>query len=357
MVIDKLSERIATPMNLPPVISSEEELDNVMSTPPEALIQMMKRLDGDIMILGIAGKMGITLGLEAVRACKAAGVKKTVYGVSRFSDAAAREKLESLGVKTISCDLLERDAVAKLPLVPNIVFMAGRKFGTSDSEALTWAMNTVAPSNVAHHFAKSRIVAFSSGNVYGMVPITSGGATEERPPMPEGEYAQSVLGRERVFSYYSQKNQTPTALIRLNYAIDLRYGVLYEIGKQVLADQPVDLSTGQVNVIWQGDANSQALLALEHCTSPANILNCTGPEIISVRYAANELARLLGKKVTFQGSEQPNALLNNSAKAGKLFGYPGVTLRQMLEWTAHWLKIGGKTLNKPTHFEVRDGKF
>jgi nucleoside-diphosphate-sugar epimerase len=344
-------------MNLPAVISTEEELDDIMAAPPDALVQMMKRIDGDIMILGIGGKMGITLGLEAVRACQAAGVKKKVIGVSRFSDAASREKLERLGVKTIACDLLERDAVAELPQIPNVVFMAGRKFGTSDSEALTWAMNSVVPSNVAHHLAKSRIVAFSSGNVYGMVPIVSGGATEDRPPCPEGEYAQSVLARERVFAYYCQKNQTPTALIRLNYAIDLRYGVLYEIGKQVLADQPIDLSTGQVNVIWQGDANSQALLALEHCTVPANILNCTGPETLSIRYAANEFGRLLNKKVTFSGTEQPNALLNNAAKANKLFGYPRVSLRQMIEWTANWLKIGGKTLNKPTHFEVRDGKF
>ena len=344
-------------MSLPDVISTEDELDEVMSQPPDALVQLMKKLDGDIMILGIGGKMGTTLGYEAVLACKQAGVKKKVFGVSRFSEAAAREKLEKLGVQTIPCDLLESDAVAKLPQVANVVFMAGRKFGTSDSEAITWAMNTVVPSNVAQHFAKSRIVAFSSGNVYGDLSVFSGGATEEMPPNPTGEYAQSVLGRERVFAYFCQKNQTPTALIRLNYAIDLRYGVLFEIAKQVFAGAPVDVASGQVNVIWQGDANSQALLALEHCTVPANIINCTGPETVSVRYAAAEFGRLFGKSVEFRGAEKSAVLLNNAAKAARLFGYPRVTLRHMIEWTAHWLKQGGKTLNKPTHFEVRDGKF
>ena len=344
-------------MDFPDLISTEEELDQVMAQPPEALVQLVKNLDGDIMILGIGGKMGTTLGLEAVLAVQQAGVKKRVIGVSRFSEAAARSKLDALGIQTIPCDLLERDAVAKLPLVPNVIFMAGRKFGTSDSEAITWAMNTVVPSNVAHHFAKSRIVAFSSGNVYGDVPLTSGGSSEEMPPNPFGEYAQSVLGRERVFAYYALKNQTPTALIRLNYAIDLRYGVLFEVAKQVLAGETVDLSTGHVNVIWQGDANTQALLALGHCTSPANILNCTGPEIVSIKYVASEFGRLFGKKVEFRGTPKESTLLNNAAKANRLFGYPRVSLRQMIEWTAHWLKLGGKTLNKPTHFEVRDGKF
>ena len=344
-------------MNLPELISTEDELDDVMAQPPEALVQLMKSLEGDIAILGIGGKMGTTLGLEAVRAVQQAGVKKRVIGVSRFSDAGGREKLEKLGIQTVPCDLLERDAVAKLPHVPNVVFMAGRKFGTSDSAGITWAMNTVVPSNVAQHYAKSRIVAFSSGNVYGDVPVMSGGSSEEMAPNPFGEYAQSVLGRERVFAFYAEKNKTPTALIRLNYAIDLRYGVLFEIGKQVFAGEPVDLSTGHVNVIWQGDANTQALLALGHCGVPANILNCTGPEIVSVRYAASEFGRLLEKKVEFRGTPKESTLLNNAAKANRLFGYPRVSLRQMIEWTAHWIKLGGKTLNKPTHFEVRDGKF
>lgn len=345
-------------MNFPPLISTEEELDEVMSQPPPALIEMMKKLDGDIMILGIGGKMGSTLGQEAVRAIQAAGVKKKVYGVSRFSEASTREKLEKLGLKTISCDLLERGAVGELPQVPNIIFMAGRKFGTADGgEALTWAMNTVVPANVGHHFSKSRIVAFSSGNVYGDTAVSGGGCTEEVPVSPTGEYAQSVLGRERVFAYFCNKNQAPTALIRLNYAIDLRYGVLYEIGKQVFNDEAVDVSTGQVNVIWQGDANTHALLALEHCAVPANIINSTGPESVSIRFVAAEFARLLGKNLVFKGAEKPAVLLNNASKAVRLFGYPRVGLRQMIEWTAHWLKLGGRTLNKPTHFEVRDGKF
>jgi hypothetical protein len=344
-------------MDYPALIDTEEELEDAMTVPPPALVEMMKRLAGDIVILGIGGKMGITLGREAVRACAEAGVSKQVIGVSRFSDAAAREKVEAAGLQTIACDLLDREAVAKLPQAENVIFMAGRKFGTTDSEGLTWAMNTQVPGNVGAHFAGARTVVFSTGNVYPLSPVIAGGCDESQAVAPLGEYAQSCLGRERVFAYCASRYETPMVMFRLNYAIDLRYGVLHEIGSKVWAGQPVDLAMGHANVIWQGDANTQALRCLEHCTNPPNIVNVTGPETVSVRYVAETFGRLLEKEPVLVGAEAPNALLSNSAKATRLFGYPRVSLLQLIEWQAHWLKVGGATLNKPSHFEVRDGKF
>jgi len=338
-------------------ISSAEELEEVMTIPPPPLVELMQRLGGDIMILGIAGKMGVTLGREALRACRQGGVGKQVVGVSRFSDTAARDRLDELGVKTITCDLLDPDAVQALPEVRNIIYMAGKKFGTQDSEALTWAMNTIVPSNVARRFRESRIVVFSTGNVYPFVAVDSGGCTETAPTDPVGDYAQSCLGRERVFTYYSQINKTPMVLFRLNYATDLRYGVLYDIGSKVVADEPVPLATGYANVIWQGDANTQALLALDFCASPPEILNVTGPETISIREVAGQFGVLFGKTPHFDGEETGSALLSNAGKAAGLFGRPRVGLEQMIEWTAHWIQIGGPSLGKPTHFEARDGNF
>ena len=342
----------------PKSIQNETELDEVLSRPSPQLVAMMQRLEGDITILGIAGKIGMTLGLTAIRAIQAAGVRKKVIGVARFSEPGSQEHLEKSGIETIPCDLLDCTAVSKLPQVKNIIFMAGRKFGTNGSEELTWAMNVLVPGNVAEHYGStSRIVAFSTGCVYPLFPVLSGGPTEEDIPVPIGEYAQSCLGRERIFEHYSKIKQTPVCHFRLNYAIDLRYGVLYDIGKKVLAGDPVDLTMGHFNAIWQGDANCQALLCLEHCSSPANILNITGPETISVQYVANEFSRLLGKKVTFTGEPAANAYLNNSAKATRLFGYPRVSLNQMIEWTAGWLQSGGRSLNKPTHFEASNGRY
>lgn len=344
-------------MNLPDRFRDEEHLEEVMSQPSPALVERMKSLDGDLIVLGIGGKMGVTLGRQAVRAIREAGVKKKVIGVSRFSDESARKKLEAVGLETISCDLLDRAAVSDLPRCANVLYMAGRKFGTSGDSALTWAMNTLVPSNVAEHFTKSRIVVFSTGNVYPLTPVVSGGATEATPVAPVGEYAQSALGREKIFSYHAARHGTPLAIFRLNYAIDMRYGVLYEIGKQVWNEQPVDVTMGHANVIWQGDANTQALLALGHCETPPNILNVTGPETLSVRWAAQNLGRLLGKEAKIVGKEAEYALLSNSAKATKLLGYPRVSLLTMLEWTADWIRSGGRDIGKPSHFEVRDGKF
>jgi nucleoside-diphosphate-sugar epimerase len=308
-------------------------------------------------ILGCAGKIGIQLAMAAVKAIAAAGKIIKVIGVSRFSDETARKKLESFGIETIKCDLLDRDQVETLPKVPNVIFMAGRKFGTGGSEDLTWAINAVVPTNVAHHFKDCRIVAFSTGNVYDLVSVSGAMPTEDEPTNPRGEYAQSTLGRERLFEYFSNLNQTPVCIIRLNYAIDLRYGVLRDIGNRVFAGKPIDLSTGHVNVIWQGDVINQSILCLEHCRTPANIINMTGPETASVRYIAQQFARIFGKDAVFANDEGPIALLNNASKAARLFGYPTVPLLRMIEWVAHWIDQGGASLEKPTHFEVRDGKF
>ncbi len=338
-------------------VQSESELDALLSSPSPRLIDTMRRLEGDIMILGVAGKMGVTLAMAAKRAIDSAGVRKQVTGVSRFSDPKTRASLEEAGIATIACDLIDRDAVSRLPHTQNVVFMAGRKFGTQGDEGLTWSSNVLIPANVGEHFSTSRIVAFSTGCVYPLASPESGGCTEDDPPAPIGEYSQSCLGRERVFDYYSKHKGTPVCLLRLNYAIDLRYGVLHDIGQQIVKGRPIDVSMGYFNCIWQGDANSQALLALEHCDSPAKILNITGPETIAVRSMAQELASELGTKSTFTGEESSTAYLNNAAKAHRLFGAPSVSLAQMVEWTAHWIKMGGSSLGRSTHFEVRDGNF
>ena len=344
-------------MIYPERIASVTELESLLSVPAEGLIEMMKRIDGDIMILGIAGKMGVTMGRQAVNAIRAAGVSKKVIGVSRFSRKEEREKLEDWGIATIACDLLDQDAVKSLPQVKNIVFMAGRKFGTEGSEAQTWAMNILAPSYIGAHFRGSRIVAFSTGCVYPLVGITSCGCTEEVTPEPVGEYSQSCLGRERIFQYCSQKYGTKVLLFRLNYAIDLRYGVLHDIARNIWEGRPVDNTVGYFNVIWQGDANSNALRSLELCDSPAAVLNVTGPETASVEKTALQLGALMGKEVVFKGVPGNLCYLNNSAQMCRRFGYPNVSLEQMIRWQADWIRNGGISIGKPTHFEVNNGKF
>lgn len=344
-------------MTYPKTIDNEEMLDELLALPDQSLIDFMKRLDGDIAILGIGGKMGPTLGKLAVNAIKAAGVKKEVFGVSRFGNAEARQQLENWGIKTISCDLMDREAVAKLPDFKNIVYMAGRKFGTGGTEDLTWAMNVIVPAIVGERFKGSNITVFSTGCVYPLVNAGSCGCTEDTVLEPVGEYTQSCLGRERVFGHASRTYGTKVLLFRLNYAIDMRYGVLHDIGTQVWNDQPVNNIVGHFNVIWQGDANRIALLALEHASSPANPLNVTGPEMISVEYIAERFAKLMGKKVSYTGKSADRCYLNNASKAMRLFGYPRVSLETMIDWQAAWLMKGGRSLGKPTHFEVNDGKF
>ncbi len=338
-------------------IESVEVLEEVLSRPNPADIEAMRTLDGDLLILGVGGKMGPSLARRARRAIDQAGVKKRVVAVSRFSSGDLRQELDASGIETIAADLMDDAAMAALPDIPNIVFMAARKFGTTGAEHLTWAMNTYLPGRVAERFHRSRIVSFSSGNVYPLTPVVEGGATERTPIAPVGEYAQSVLGRERLFQHFSEKYGTLGVLLRLNYAIELRYGVVRDIGARVFERLPINLAMGSANVIWQGDANSIVLRSFALASAPPRVLNLTGPEVLSVRWVANEFGRHLGVEPVFEGAESPNALLNNAAECMKLFGYPTVSVSQLIEWTASWLQSGGATFNKPTHFEVRDGKF
>jgi len=343
--------------DLPDFIQSDEELDEFVSRPTPELVQSIARLRGDILILGIGGKLGPDLARLALRAVHQAGIYKTVYGVSRFSTPGMKEKLSQLGVETIQADLLEPGALAKLPDVENVIFLIGRKFGTGGAESLTWAWNTYLPGLVADRFHQSKIAVLSSGNVYPFVPVTSGGADESVVPDPIGEYGQSVLGRERMFEYFSRQHQTPTVLIRLNYANSLRYGILLDIAQKIINGTPIDLTMGAVNAVWQGDANTTILRSFEIADSPPAILNLTGPETISVRWLARELGSRIGKEPVFTGEESNTALLNNAAFCFEKFGYPKVPLRKVIDWLGYWVTHGGSTLNKPTHFEEREGKF
>ncbi len=336
---------------------TEESLELALSEPTPALVEMMNRLEGDIIILGIAGKMGISLGRMAVRAIEAAGVAKRVIGVSRFSEAGSREKCESYGMQTNVCDLSDPAAVAQLPDVPNVIFMAGRKFGTQGNKGLTWVMNVLVPGNVAAKYSTSRIVAFSTGCVYPLISVDQIGCDETVEPDAVGEYAQSALGRERIFGYYAENHGTQVNLFRLNYAIDLRYGVLHDIGQKVWRGEEIDLTVGYFNCIWQADANDIALRCLEACESPALALNVTGPETHSVRWAAEEFGRRFNKSPKFRGSETGKCYLSNPAEAISRFGYPRVGPAEMIAMTADWIRNDGKSLGKPTHFEVADGKY
>lgn len=333
------------------------EVEEIMTIPSDELINDLCSLDGDILILGVGGKMGPTLAKMAVRALRKGNSAKKVIGVSRFSSGTLQEELKAAGVETIAADLMNDEDLQSLPNVKNIIYMAGNKFGTKGNEHYTWGMNAYLPGRVADKFKDSRIVVFSTGNVYPLVPVSQGGCDEEHPVNPVGEYAQSCLGRERIFTNFSYRNGTPTTIFRLNYAIDMRYGVLLEIARQVYEDKPVDLTMGHVNVIWQGDANEYALRSLLLADNPPAILNVTGPETISVRWLAEQFGKAFNKTVSFINEEQPTALLNNASKAHQLFGYPKVSLNQMISWTADWVKQDGYVLNKPTHFQERQGAF
>jgi nucleoside-diphosphate-sugar epimerase len=334
-----------------------DHLEDLLSEPGAGVVDTLRRLEGDVIVLGVGGKMGPSLARMLKRAADEAGVRKRVIGVSRFSTPTLPRQLESWGVETIQSDLLDPDQLEKLPRVPNVVYMAGMKFGTTGQSARTWAMNAVLPAFVARKFRGSKIVAFSTGNVYPMVPVTGGGAVESDEPQPVGEYAQSCLGRERVFEHYSRTDGTPVALIRLNYAVEMRYGVLVDLARRVLAGETIDLSMGNLNCLWQADANAMSIQAFDHAASPPFVVNVTGPEVMSVRRVCETFGRLLGKEVNFMGHESPTAYLSNAQLSHRLFGYPRVSIEHVVRWTADWVQRGGESFGKPTHFEARDGKF
>jgi nucleoside-diphosphate-sugar epimerase len=330
------------------------ELDEWLSRPTDRTIEALRQLDGDLIVLGAGGKMGPTLARMARRSLPA---ERNVFAVSRYSSSSAREELEAHGVQTISCDLLNREVVAKLPDAPNVIYMAGHKFGTSDVPELTWMMNSVLPSIVAERYAGSRTVVFSTGCVYALTSVASGGSKEDDALAPPGEYAYSCIARERVFTHFAKSCGTPTLMFRLNYAIDLRYGVLYDVASKVWQGKPIDVTMGHVNVIWQGDANARALECLALAQCPPKILNVTGRECISVRWLAEQFGRLLEKTPIITGEEAELAWLNNASQSFELLGDVTVSLEEMMTATADWVRNGGVSLGKPTHFESHDGKF
>jgi nucleoside-diphosphate-sugar epimerase len=339
-------------------IHNVSELEERLSRPSDAVVSAMKAIDGDIFILGAGGKMGPSLAKLARRAADLAGIPRRIVAVSRFSNGHLPAELSAQGVETMTCDLLEPGSLSRLPEMPNLIFMAARKFGTSGDEHLTWAMNTYLPGLVAERFRACRIVAFSTGNVYPLRSMSQGGALETTPVDPIGEYAQSALGRERMLEYASARWGTRIAILRLNYAVELRYGVLVDIGRAVFERRPISLSMPYVNVIWQGDANSWCLRSFAHCQSPPFILNTTGPETLCVRDVAAEFGRHFGvEPLLMPDANNSTALLSDANKANAIFGNPSVTPTEMIEWIADWIQRGGVTLNRPTHFQTRDGKF
>ena len=335
------------------MVADVRELEALLSEPTAVTREVLAATEGDVVVLGAGGKMGPTLAMLLRRAAP----DKTVYAVSRFSDAEARSRIEAKGIETITADLLDESSYASLPDVPNVFFLAGMKFGATGQQPLTWAMNVHLPALVAKHYKDARIVALSTGNVYPFMPITSGGVCEDDPPGPVGEYAQSCLGRERMFEYFSQVHGTPVTLIRLNYANEPRYGIIVDLAQKILAGQPIDVTMGAVNLIWQGDANNYIASALRLAASPPTILNVTGPETIRVRDLAKRIGKLLDKEPTFVSQEAETALLSNASRSFSEFGLPATNLDAMIERIVPWVAAGKTVLNKPTKFGVRDGKF
>jgi nucleoside-diphosphate-sugar epimerase len=333
---------------------TEQELDDLLSTPRAETTAALESCPGDIIILGAGGKMGPTLARMAARA---RNDSRRVIAVSRWSSAAAERALNDAGVETIRCDLLDPQSVARLPDAANVIFMAGQKFGTAEAPAMTWAMNTNVPAHCADRYRESRIVAFSTGNVYALTPIERGGSREDDTPGPIGEYAASCLGRERVFEFYATRHHTRVAIFRLNYAIDLRYGVLVDVALKVYRSEPVSVEMGYVNVIWQGDANRIALECLPLASSPPFVVNVTGADIVSVRALAEWFSERFGKRVRFSGDGRVDALLSNTSRMRKTFAEPEVSLDQMREWVAQWIEEGKPLLGKTTKFDARDGRF
>jgi nucleoside-diphosphate-sugar epimerase len=338
-------------------IEDVQQLEEGLSRPTEDVIATMGRIEGHIIILGVGGKIGPTLAMMARRASDVAGVERRIIGVARFSSPELRQHLNAHGIETIACDLLDRAALESLPKVPNVFYLAAKKFGSTGAESTTWAMNVYLPGLVCEKFTGSRIVAYSTGNVYPLVPTDSSGATEATPTEPVGDYAMSCLGRERIFSHFSETRGTPVSLVRLNYATELRYGTLVDIAGQVLAGEPIDLSMGYFNAVWQGDSNAMTLRALDHVSSPPFVVNLAGPEKLSIRECAEQLGQLMNKTVTFTGTESPDAFLSDGRLGYEKLGHATVGAQEMMRLIADWQLRGGSTLGKPTHFQTRDGKF
>lgn len=335
----------------------EKWLDNLLSIPSQELIQDISKIQGDIYLLGAGGKIGPSLALMAKKAVREAGTDSKIIAVSRFCDPIAKQLLIDAGVEIISMDLLEDGAIQRLPDMENIIYLAGRKFGTADNESATWAMNASLPTLVSRRFKGSKIVVFSTGNVYPMVNAASGGCVETDNAAPIGEYGASSLARERIFEYASKEYASKVLIYRLNYALDLRYGVLYDIADKIINSIPISLNASCFNCVWQGYANEAAIRSLLHAESPAQYLNVSGPETISIKYAATMLGKYLGKEPIFEGDAKGSAFLTNAAKCFELFGYPKIGLNQMIKWQAKWLLNDGRVLGKPTHFEERKGNF
>jgi dTDP-4-dehydrorhamnose reductase len=340
-----------------PTFQDETSLEDFLSCPSEADIAFMGALQGDLMILGAGGKMGSSLAWRAKRAAQSAGVSNRIIAVSRFASPAARDWFEQHGIYALPCDLMNEQQLESLPSAENVYYLAGRKFGSSDRPDLTWASNCLLPALVAARFRSSHIVAFSTGNVYPLMPVGSAGSRETDRLDPVGEYAQSCLGRERIFEYFSREHSTPCLLYRLNYASDLRYGVLVDIARKVREGLKVNLSISAFNTIWQGDADSYALRALSLCQAPPQALNVTGTDQISVEEAASYFANRWNCPVQFAGESCGKALLSDASHCYELLGKPAVTSRQLMEWTALWIEQGGRSIGKPTKFEVADGRF
>ena len=335
---------------------TEEDLEDLLSRPTPPLIETFRALEGDILILGVGGKMGPTLARLAARAARDSGRPRRVIAAARFTDQTLPSRLQASGVETITCDLFDAAQAARLPDAPNIIYMAGQKFGTTGEADRTWAVNAYLPGVVASRFPAARIAAFSTGNVYPLWPAASDGPVETDPVGPIGEYAQSALARERVFEHFSRRNGTPVTLLRLNYAVEPRYGVVRDIAERVRARTPVDLTMGRVNLIWQRDANAVALTSLAHAASPALVLNLTGPAV-SVRWIAEEFGRRWTIEPQFLNVESDTALLSNASECARRFGPFPTGVPEMIAATAEWIEQGGRSLGKPTHFETRDGAF
>jgi len=343
----------------PEKIKSEEELEEILSRPYRETIEDLKHIDGDFMVLGAGGKIGPSLVMMLARAFENIDPERKIYAVSRFSRRNVLNKLSSYkNVIVLEKDLSDKKSVEDLPEVRNIIYMVGRKFGTEEDPGLTWVTNVYIPALVIERFKRSRFIIYSTGNVYPLVHVSTGGSREEDQPEPVGEYGWSALARERIVSYFIRKNREASGvIIRLNYACELRYGVLVDIALKVFNEEPIDLSMTYFNVIWQGDANNYVLRSLKLASNPPTILNLTGPEIVSVKWVAEEFGKRFGKKPVFIGDPKPDALLNNASKIFRLFGYPKISLLQMIDWISEWILSGGSLYNLPTHFDVRDGRF